>query len=91
MNLHNPAFKSAYNWVTYVYTLIIKFLREAFHALAAQPSCCRFEPVCSVYFNQAVKEWGILKGTSLGLFRICRCFPGSKSGVDLVPRKEVFE
>jgi len=33
----------------------------------------------------AIKEWGIFKGTWLGLKRIMRCHPWAGSGPDPVP------
>lgn len=52
---------------------------------------CRFRPSCSAYAVGAVKEWGILIGTALALFRILRCNPFCKGGYDPVPKKaEVF-
>jgi len=37
---------------------------------------------------QAVEEWGLLKGSWLGLKRISRCHPWGESGSDPVPRRE---
>ena len=36
----------------------------------------------------AIKEWGPLKGTWLGLKRIGRCHPWGGEGFDPVPTKE---
>ncbi|MBK7358732.1 MAG: membrane protein insertion efficiency factor YidD [Saprospiraceae bacterium] len=49
---------------------------------------CRFEPSCSTYMIQAVEEWGVLKGSWLGLKRISRCHPWGSSGEDPVPKRE---
>ena len=46
---------------------------------------CRFAPTCSEYFIEAVRLRGPLRGTLLGLWRICRCNPFGKSGYDPVP------
>ena len=35
----------------------------------------------------AVEKHGILKGTSLGIWRLLRCNPFSRGGVDYVPEK----
>jgi putative membrane protein insertion efficiency factor len=51
------------------------------------PPTCRFTPTCSTYFIQALKEWGILKGTYLGIKRILRCNPYGGCGHDPVPKK----
>ncbi len=50
------------------------------------PHVCRFIPSCSNYFIEAVKEFGVFKGSCLGFKRIARCTPKSKtSGFDPVP------
>ncbi|MDD4110643.1 MAG: membrane protein insertion efficiency factor YidD [Clostridia bacterium] len=49
------------------------------------PKGCRFTPTCSIYMVQAIKEFGIFKGTYLGIKRIVRCGPGSKGGFDPIP------
>jgi len=51
------------------------------------PSNCRYTPSCSNYMIEAVKEWGIFKGTALGLKRIGKCHPWGGDGHDPVPKK----
>lgn len=34
----------------------------------------------------AIKQWGILRGTWMGLKRISRCHPWGSSGYDSVPK-----
>ena len=74
----------------------VKLIREAFLApvklyrkylspLKPTPTC-RFTPSCSQYAIDAVREWGIVLGTVLTLFRLVRCNPFSKGGDDTVPR-----
>jgi len=46
------------------------------------PHMCKFTPSCSTYFLLALKEYGIFKGTFLGLKRLARCNPWSKGGLD---------
>jgi len=48
---------------------------------------CRYVPTCSQYMILAVEEWGLLRGTWLGLRRILRCHPWGDSGHDPVPKK----
>jgi putative membrane protein insertion efficiency factor len=43
---------------------------------------CRFEPTCSVYFQQAVEKYGAFRGSLRGLARICRCHPWHPGGHD---------
>ncbi|MEJ6692447.1 MAG: membrane protein insertion efficiency factor YidD [Saprospiraceae bacterium] len=47
---------------------------------------CRFQPTCSYYMIDAIKQWGILRGTWMGLKRISRCHPWGSSGYDSVPK-----
>lgn len=45
-------------------------------------SRCIYYPSCSEYTKQAVDKYGIIKGNILGIYRILRCNPFSKGGVD---------
>ena len=45
---------------------------------------CRFIPSCSEYTYEAVDKYGIAKGLTMGFWRVLRCNPLSKGGVDLV-------
>ncbi len=49
---------------------------------------CRFIPTCSEYAAQAIQEHGAFKGSMLAAYRLLRCNPFSKGGLDLVPLKE---
>lgn len=49
------------------------------------PPACRFHPVCSQYAIEALRVHGALKGTLLAFWRICRCNPLSRGGLDPVP------
>lgn len=44
--------------------------------------CCRFEPTCSVYFVEAVKKYGAVRGAFLGMRRVMRCHPWNSGGFD---------
>jgi hypothetical protein len=47
--------------------------------------CCRFEPSCSLYAIEAIKNYGCLKGCRLALQRLLRCHPWRPGGIDPVP------
>ncbi len=46
---------------------------------------CRFYPSCSHYFIEALQKHGTVRGTGLGVRRICRCHPWNDGGYDPVP------
>jgi uncharacterized protein len=48
----------------------------------ALPRRCRYEPTCSAYAAQAVKELGPLKGAIVATWRLLRCNPFSNGGLD---------
>ncbi len=46
---------------------------------------CRFQPTCSEYAIEALREHGAFRGTWLAANRIARCHPWGGSGYDPVP------
>jgi uncharacterized protein len=56
----------------------------------ALPRRCKYEPTCSHYAVDAVREYGILKGLVLGVWRLLRCNPWSYGGYDPVEDQRVF-
>jgi uncharacterized protein len=43
---------------------------------------CRFVPTCSTYMIQAVEKYGVLRGVTKGIWRIIRCNPFCRGGMD---------
>jgi len=43
---------------------------------------CVFYPTCSEYTKEAIKKYGILKGSGLGILRILRCHPWQKNHIN---------
>jgi hypothetical protein len=48
---------------------------------------CRFEPTCSRYAAQAVREHGPWRGAAMAARRVLRCHPFVRGGYDPVPPK----
>lgn len=46
------------------------------------PSACRFYPTCSEYTLQAIKKYGLFKGSYKGIQRILKCHGGNPNGYD---------
>jgi putative membrane protein insertion efficiency factor len=57
----------------------------------ALPRRCRYEPTCSSYAVQALREYGILRGLVLATWRLLRCNPWSPGGYDPVAAQRLFD
>jgi putative membrane protein insertion efficiency factor len=53
----------------------------------AFPRRCRYEPTCSAYAGQAIRRFGLIRGTILAVWRLLRCNPFSHGGFDPVPER----
>jgi putative membrane protein insertion efficiency factor len=56
----------------------------------ALPRRCKYEPTCSRYAVEAIREYGILRGLVLAAWRLLRCNPWSHGGYDPVEAQRVF-
>jgi hypothetical protein len=65
--------------------LPIRFYRYVISPML--PPRCRYEPTCSAYAEQAIREFGVIQGGWLAIKRISRCHPFGKHGYDPVPNK----
>ena len=57
----------------------------------ALPRRCKYEPTCSRYAVDAIREYGILRGLVLAVWRLLRCNPWSYGGYDPVEAQRVFK
>lgn len=48
---------------------------------------CRYDPTCSQYAMDAIREYGPWRGAWMGAWRIARCHPFAKGGYDPVRPK----
>ena len=74
------------NFLVKPFILLVRF-----YQLAISPwmgSNCRYQPTCSSYMIEALKEHGLLKGLWLGTKRIGRYHPWGGHGYDPVPKKK---
>jgi putative membrane protein insertion efficiency factor len=69
-----------------LFILPIRFYQYSISPLLGSNKC-RFQPTCSHYTIEAIEEWGILKGTWMGIKRIFKCHPWGPYGYDPVPKK----
>ena|ERR1700681_295456 len=67
--------KSLALWVLRLYK---RWISPAF------PPSCRFVPTCSEYAMEAIERYGALRGGALAAWRILRCHPFAKGGLDPV-------
>jgi putative membrane protein insertion efficiency factor len=56
----------------------------------ALPRRCKYEPTCSRYAVEAIREFGILRGLVLAGWRLLRCNPWSHGGYDPIEAQRVF-
>jgi putative membrane protein insertion efficiency factor len=54
------------------------------------PRVCRYEPSCSQYAVDALRQYGVARGAILAAWRLLRCNPWSHGGHDPVERQRLF-
>jgi putative membrane protein insertion efficiency factor len=67
----------------YLLVLYRRWLSPAIHAL--KPGGCRYVPTCSEYASIAIATHGPWRGMSLAAWRLLRCNPFTRGGLDNVP------
>lgn len=56
----------------------------------ALPRRCKYEPTCSAYAEQAIRELGVLRGLIVAGWRLARCNPLSHGGYDPLEQRALF-
>ena len=51
---------------------------------------CKYEPTCSRYAVEAIRELGVARGIVLAVWRVLRCNPWSHGGYDPVSAQRLF-
>ena len=54
------------------------------------PARCRYYPSCSTYAVEAVRDYGVIRGTVLAAWRVMRCNPLSSGDFDHVHDQRLF-
>ena len=73
------------NIITVIFIKIIKGYKFFISPLFGHS--CRYLPTCSEYSIEALKEFGLAKGTFLSLKRILSCHPWGSGGFDPVKKE----
>lgn len=68
-----------------IFITVIKFYQKYLSSLKGTK--CPYIPSCSQYGLEAIEKYGAFKGSILAVWRILRCNPFSKGGVDPVPEE----
>ena len=64
---------------------VYRFLLSPFTA-----GSCKYHPSCSQYAIDALRRYGLVRGTILAAWRLVRCNPWSHGGVDYAEDQRLF-
>ena len=56
----------------------------------ALPRRCKYEPTCSAYAAEAIRELGAFRGLLVACWRLLRCTPFSHGGFDPLEARRLF-
>lgn len=75
-------------WITALFLAPIRLYQRLISP--SLPRRCKYEPTCSAYAAQAIRELGVIRGSILAAWRLIRCNPFSHGGVDDVCDRPIF-
>lgn len=52
---------------------------------------CRFSPTCSRYAEEAIRSHGAVRGVLLAGYRVLRCNPFGRGGLEPVPPRRTYD
>ena len=67
---------------------LVRIYRVALSPFTA--GCCKYHPSCSQYAIDALRRYGLVRGTVLAAWRLLRCNPWSHGGVDYAEDQRLF-
>tara|TARA_Y100000996_G_C22470661_1_gene621965 strand:+ start:228 stop:467 length:240 start_codon:yes stop_codon:yes gene_type:complete len=73
------------NILTYILIKFIKTYKFLISPLLGHS--CRYLPTCSEYSIEALKKFGLIKGTIVSIKRILSCHPWGKGGFDPIEKQ----
>lgn len=84
-------------WKTLRRTVLFPFIKVAcmraivFYQKHLSRHTCLYEPTCSEYTMRAINNRGVILGILAGVWRLLRCNPLSKGGLDPAPERFAFK
>lgn len=81
--------RAIFYWLTWPLQRLLLLLIRGYQRFIspALPPSCRYHPSCSAYAVEALSIHGVGKAFLLSLWRLLRCNPWSKGGLDPVPQR----
>ena len=77
--------------VVFIKKLVLKLIKYYQTNISPyRPKSCRFLPTCSQYAKEAFETYNFFYAALLSLWRILRCNPFTKGGVDPVPEQKKY-
>ena len=73
-------------------TVVLLLLRGYKWAVSPMFSpACRYVPSCSEYAMEAIDRYGVTRGGLMAIWRVLRCHPLAKGGLDPVVKARMVE